>query len=121
MPLNPIGLKARAFRYIYLMTGVTDQGLRSKNRSRAVVDARQALMFALWDGGMSYSAIGRLLGRHHTTIMHGVSQAKALRENSEAFRELCGILGRLIYNEGGTDSGEGQDRGVDGGDGPEGP
>jgi hypothetical protein len=119
MPLDVIGLKARAFRYTFLLTGVADYTLRGKGRSRTVVEARQALMFALWDGGMSYSAIGRLLGKHHTTIMHGVKQAVILRENHSAFRDLCGVLRRLIFNEGGTDSGEGCDRTVDTRDGRE--
>ena len=96
MPLDVIGLKARAFRYTYLLTGVTEHALRGKGRSRAVVEARQALMFALWDGGMSYSAIGRLLDRHHSTIMYGVREAKVLRENHSAFREMCGVLRRLV-------------------------
>ena len=101
------GFRDRAFRYTYLLTGVTEQQVRGLVRSHAIVEAKQALMLALFDGKMSYSAIGRLLGKHHTTIMHGVREAKELRENHLAFREMCGVLRRLIFNEGGTDNGAG--------------
>jgi hypothetical protein len=103
------------------LTGVTEQQVRGLNRSRTIVEAKQAMMFALWDGKMSYAAIGRLLGKHHTTVMHGVNEAAALRESSDAFRVMCGVLRRLIFNEEGTDNGEGRGREVDGQDGPDGP
>jgi len=44
---------------------------------RAVAEARQALMFALYEGlSLSYSEIGRRLHRDHATVMHGVARAE---------------------------------------------
>jgi chromosomal replication initiation ATPase DnaA len=42
------------------------------SRAANVAAARQLLYWLLRQDGMSYPAIGALVGRHHTTIMHGV-------------------------------------------------
>ena len=54
--------------------GVTMDDMRGKSRQRPVVEARQALMWLLHHrAGLTYGAIGRLLSRDHTTVIHGVA------------------------------------------------
>lgn len=47
-------------------------------RQQPAVDARHALAYALYQRGHSYSAIGRLLHRDHTTVMYAVARAERL-------------------------------------------
>jgi chromosomal replication initiation ATPase DnaA len=56
--------------------GVTVRELYGSSRVGRVARARQAAMLALHQTGRySLSEIGRLLGRHHTSVMHGVKAA----------------------------------------------
>lgn len=48
-----------------------------RSRMRPVVAVRHAFWSALRDRGWSYPAIGRLFGRHHATVMHGIRAHKA--------------------------------------------
>ena len=54
--------------------GTTLDAMRGHNRQRAMSEARQGLMWILHHrAGLPYAAIGRALGRDHTTVMHGVA------------------------------------------------
>jgi chromosomal replication initiation ATPase DnaA len=54
--------------------GTTLDAMRRHNRQKGVAEARQGLMWVLYHrAGLSYAAIGRALGRDHTTIIHGVA------------------------------------------------
>lgn len=51
--------------------GITIHDLRSRNRQRAIVEARKALGYLLHERlGLSTSEAARLLNRDHTTIMY---------------------------------------------------
>lgn len=52
--------------------GVTYQEVLGRGLETHVVAARQESMFLLRASGMAFAAIGRMLGRHHTTCIHGV-------------------------------------------------
>lgn len=58
---------ARAYGFTY-----QDMVGRCKTYQRVV--ARQHCYFALVNLGLSYSAVGRLMDRDHSTVMHGVEQ-----------------------------------------------
>lgn len=73
--------------------GETPAVLMSDNRARHLTHARWAVMLALWNAGWSTMRIGREIGnRDHTTVMHGLKQARALREIDADFERLCGIV-----------------------------
>lgn len=58
---------------VALRYGVSADDICAPTRgSDQVVLARQALMAALRHRGLSYPQIGRLIGRDHTTVMHGI-------------------------------------------------
>lgn len=45
--------------------------LGGRSRARRVSDPRQVAMYLLVRAGYTYTAIGGLLGRDHTTVIHG--------------------------------------------------
>jgi chromosomal replication initiation ATPase DnaA len=55
--------------------GVSVDGLLGRARTAPLAAARHDLMCCLWASGVAYAEIGRLLGRDHTTVMHGVRRA----------------------------------------------
>lgn len=56
----------------------TKEELEERNRREDVVRVRHLIMYVLNQyGGMSFGAIGRLIGRRdHTTVIHGVNKVK---------------------------------------------
>jgi chromosomal replication initiation ATPase DnaA len=67
---------------------VTVAGLSSPSRRRELTRPRQVAMFLLHVHlGLSYPAIGRLLGRDHSTIVHGVRRVTQ-EEDVEKLAEL---------------------------------
>lgn len=62
--------------YICERHGVTREQLKSPERTKDIVRARQELMHLLICAGMSVAGIGRYLNRDHTTILHGVRAHK---------------------------------------------
>lgn len=59
-----------------------------QSRRRRIAWPRQDLMLALYEIGLSYPEIGKLMGRHHTTVMDGAERAKARREGRYAPRPV---------------------------------
>jgi Bacterial dnaA protein helix-turn-helix len=51
-----------------------------------LVEAREVIAFILHPN-YSFSQIGRILNRHHTTILHSVRQANKKHQASQAFRD----------------------------------
>lgn len=49
------------------------------SRRRRIAWARQDFMLLLNEAGFAYAEIGRLMNRHHTTIMDGAERARARR------------------------------------------
>lgn len=62
--------------------------LLGRARPKDVVAARQAAMILAREmAGLSYPAIGKALGRHHTTILLGVRALRRKRARDEALRK----------------------------------
>ena len=57
--------------------GVTTKALLSRKRTALLAQARHELMADLWGSGLAYIEVGRLLGMHLTSVMHGVKQVLA--------------------------------------------
>jgi chromosomal replication initiation ATPase DnaA len=84
--------------------GIDASELRSKRgRSPRLVQARQALMYALHAAaGMSYQEIGRALGRDHTTVLYGARQAQARAASDPAYAaQLAQLLAAPPPSRGG--------------------
>lgn len=88
--------------------GITVGELSTPEREPQVVRARHALIWALHtataelraesgvqSAGLSASAIGRLLGRDHTTVLHSIGQARRLRAEQPIFRRWSDELTQL--------------------------
>jgi chromosomal replication initiation ATPase DnaA len=58
--------------------GIPVTALLGAGRHRSVVRHRDQLCLRLRDKGWSYPAIGRALGRHHTTIIAAVRRARGV-------------------------------------------
>jgi chromosomal replication initiation ATPase DnaA len=74
--------------------GLTVPALLSKRRDPWTVQARQLAMYMLCeDNGMGVTKAGRLLGRDHSTVLHGIAQVKRVlaegdMETTEALRDI---------------------------------
>jgi chromosomal replication initiation ATPase DnaA len=53
---------------VYLGVGINE--LLSRKREMRLVKARASIVICLRDAGWKYQQIGRLLNRHHTSIMN---------------------------------------------------
>lgn len=58
---------------------VTADEILGRGRARDVTAARFQVYWVLRQSGWSYPAIGRALGRDHSTVRHGVEQARVRR------------------------------------------
>jgi chromosomal replication initiation ATPase DnaA len=67
---------------------VSPFAVTSRNRRKRVSEARQEIWRILKADGMSYPELGELFNRDHTTIVHGVQQAKERLEREQS-HELC--------------------------------
>lgn len=77
--------------------GVTQEDIRSKNRSAQMVRARWALSFVLIDRvGWSLTRVGELLHKHHTAILHGWRESRALLRTDEDFFDAVQLLERQL-------------------------
>jgi chromosomal replication initiation ATPase DnaA len=55
---------------------VPDDELISLRRAGDIAEARQFVYYILWRSGVSLSHIGRVLGRHHSSVIHGIQKTK---------------------------------------------
>lgn len=85
----PPALVERVVRAVSAESGVSVTKILSKTRRADVCLARFAVMFALREKGLTLPAIGRALGRDHSTVLHGLNRAAELR-NSVRFKKLVG-------------------------------
>jgi chromosomal replication initiation ATPase DnaA len=58
--------------YVAAAFNVHPDAVLGHSRNANVAAARQLLYWLLRQDGMSYPVIGALVGRHHTTVIHGV-------------------------------------------------
>ena len=66
-------------------TGISVDILMGWSRPQRVCYVRFAIMEALRSRGLSLGQVARLMNRHHTTVLSGLRQAEALRDN-EAYQ-----------------------------------
>lgn len=67
---------------------ISEDDLYSRRRWSLLVRARWMLAYLLIENhGWSQPRVGKLLGLHHTSVLHGYRQAKALRRTDQAFYE----------------------------------
>lgn len=71
-------MKTEIILYCARLFNVPTSRLKGQSRGEGAREARFALYLALHRRGHSYSAIGHMLGRHHSTVMHGVREADVL-------------------------------------------
>ncbi len=58
------------FTLLGMGEGFSPELILSKRRDRPLVNARQHIAVGLREKGYSYPQIGRVMNRHHTSIMH---------------------------------------------------
>lgn len=63
---------ARLIAEVSAETGVSQPNIRGRQRKRPIARARQLVMYRARMADISFSEIGRVMGRHHTTVMHDV-------------------------------------------------
>jgi chromosomal replication initiation ATPase DnaA len=83
---------ARVAGVVAEVFGVSLADLAGTTRRHPVVLARQVLMDCLVRTGFSAAGAGRVLGRHHGTVLHGL---RAVRNRMETDGEFCGRIDRL--------------------------
>jgi chromosomal replication initiation ATPase DnaA len=64
---NAVAIAARSF-------GTTVAVVLGSSRTREAVDARAVVAYVGWLLGISYSRVGREIGRDHSTVMHAVGR-----------------------------------------------
>lgn len=74
---SPADVLRRAINRAAERHGVTVAEIKGRSRLGHVAAARQDVFLELWEVGWSFSRIGRAMGRHHSTVMHGVAVAEA--------------------------------------------
>ena len=74
----------------YLDTTVP--GLIGRNRTPAVSRRRRLAMWLLRQRGYSLKAIGRILERDHSTVIHGLRLVQRDRTNNPAFAQALRVL-----------------------------
>ena len=63
-------LMADVLRHATTVFGVTTGQIKGAGRKGPVMRARQAVCYLSREAGRSYPAIGQMIGRHHSTIIH---------------------------------------------------
>lgn len=88
---------ARIITAVATVYRVQPELLTEMGRKQPLAEARQVLMFLCYKiKFMSYPQIGQKLGRHHTTVMHGVERvAQRLVSDSRLFARLERIQAEL--------------------------
>jgi chromosomal replication initiation ATPase DnaA len=64
---------------------LTVDKLTSDSRAREIAHARYLVMRLLRDDGASLCTIGRLMDKHHTTVLHGLSEHERLLDDDPAY------------------------------------
>ena len=60
-------------------TGIAANAIMGDSRRGPIVRARQIVMYEAHQRGLSLQQIGAAMGRHHTTILHGIRAEQARR------------------------------------------
>lgn len=60
-------------------TGISAHDIMGESRKATIARARQIVMYEAHLRGLTLNQIGSAMGRHHTTIMHGIRAERARR------------------------------------------
>lgn len=77
------------------ITKLSEDDLLGRSRMMHIVRVRNAVCLVAHEMGHSYSAIGRELGKDHTTIIHAVEQASDLTAERKLYRQLVNDIRML--------------------------
>lgn len=94
IPYNPEPEAHPVFDIVALETGVTQPEITSGCRKRAIVIARQMVMYLLrhrW--GLTQERTGSLVGTHHTSVIHGL---QTIESEYNRVPEIRAALDRLM-------------------------
>jgi hypothetical protein len=76
------------------VTGINQNEIIKKNRSRKLLYPRQAICYILKSYyGYTYKAIGRLFDQHHTSVMHSVSSIESMLFINDNI--ICDLVNRI--------------------------
>ncbi len=78
------------------LLGIERTAILSRNRSRHVVEARQALAWSLRESGWSLESIGAFLDRDHTTIIHALKAVERKARRSPRLAERLKVLSPAV-------------------------
>ncbi len=76
--------------------GLTRATLLSPRRTETVAHARQMAMALFRERGLTYDAVGRILGRDHATAMYGHARIRRLSASESGVRDNLARLRRRI-------------------------
>ncbi len=76
--------------------GLTGAMLRSRRRTGSVSQARQVAMALLREQGLTYDAVGRILGRDHTTVIYGHTRIRCRSASEPGMRDDLARLRRRV-------------------------
>ena len=78
---------------------VTAEQIAGRQRTDLVAAARKHLWAELRSRGFSYSELGEMFGRDHTTILQGIRSHRKSRAQTRSFpvHEAASVLERLAY------------------------
>lgn len=88
----------RVFGIIQCYFGISEKTLIDKGRPRNVVYPRFIAMFFLHQYyGLTFTRIGEMFNRDHTTVMNAVKVARDLVETDDEFRHDFKSIEKLLY------------------------
>lgn len=74
--VDPIGIPRKVAAQVEFARGLIPHTIIADGRMGNVAKARQLVYYLLTTWGMSTNAIGRAIGRDHTSVIHGLKRAK---------------------------------------------
>jgi hypothetical protein len=79
---------------VSIVTGINQEEIIKKNRSRKLLYPRQAICYFLKSYyGYTYKAIGRHFNQHHTSVMHSVSSIESMLFINDNI--ICDLVNRI--------------------------
>ena len=73
-------------------TGIGRRNFMCDSRFREHVEARWLVMYALRKQKYSTAQIGKMMGRDHSTVVHGLHKVRELRNGRKSFREKMRLV-----------------------------
>jgi hypothetical protein len=89
--------KTQAITLKNIVNSVYELDLMDKCRRREYTDARLTFMSIMYDEGYGYTAIGRMIGKNHATIIHCLKSLDWMLKNEKSFISKYHIV-KEVYN-----------------------